>query len=276
MALHLGRRVIEQFAELQYEPTPKRIRAFTRGRAVVDTRNAVLVWEPKRVVPSYAVPVADLTGALLPANVAAAAEHPVRLGDDGPPVLDPRTPFPVHTTPGTSLTLRTDDAELPGAAFRCEDPELADYVVLDFAAFEEWREEDDRIYAHPRDPYKRIDVRQSSRHVVISRDGQRLAESRRPKLLFETHITPRCYLPAEDVRQDLLIPSDTRTECAYKGTARYWSAQLSGGVVPDLCWSYEEPLSDGVEVRGMICFFDERVDVMLDGIPQPRPVTPWS
>ncbi|MFC7619604.1 DUF427 domain-containing protein [Microlunatus sp. GCM10028923] len=276
MALQVGRRVIEQLSELQYEPTPKRIRAFAHGRALVDTRGAVLVWEPKRVVPSYAVPIADLAGTLIPADPTEAAEHPIRLGEGGPPVLDPGTAFTVHTTPGTSLTLRSDDGELPGAAFRCADPDLAGHVVLDFAAFDEWREEEDRIYAHPRDPFKRIDVRQGSRHVVISRDGQPLAESRRPKLLFETHIPPRYYLPAEDVRQDLLIPSDTRTECAYKGTARYWSARLPGGVVPDLCWSYEEPLSDAVEVRGLICFFDERVDLTLDGIPQPRPVTPWS
>lgn len=276
MALHVGRRVFEQLGELQFDPTSKRVRAFAFGQAVVDTRRAMIVWEPKRVVPSYAVPVEDLAGTLDLADPTSDEEHPVRLGAGGPPVLDPRTPFAVHTTPGTSLTIRSDEGELAGAAFRCDDPDLAGHVVLDFAAFDEWREEDDRIYAHPRDPYKRIDVRQGSRHVTISRDGQLLADSKRPKLLFETHIPPRYYLPREDVRLDLLISSDTRTECAYKGVAGYWSARLPAGIVRDLCWSYEEPLSDAAEVRGLICFFDERVDLTLDGIAQPRPVTPWS
>ncbi len=277
MTIHLGKRLIELYADLQYEPTSKRVRADVGQQTLVDTGRAVLVWEPKRVVPSYAVPAADVHGELIPSAADDdAVAHPVRLGDEGPPVLDPSTPFAVHTIPGVPLSIRAGDLILDGAAFRFDDPDLAGYVVLDFAAFDEWREEDDRIYAHPRDPFKRIDVRQSSRHVTIARDGQLLADSTRSKLLFETHITPRYYLPREDVRLDLLTESDTRSDCAYKGAARYWSARLAGGVVPDLSWSYEQPLSDAVEVRGLISFFNERVDLALDGVPQPRPVTPWS
>jgi uncharacterized protein (DUF427 family) len=277
MAIHLGKKLIELLGELQYEPTPKRVRANVGERALIDSRRAVLVWEPKRVVPSYAVPVEDVAAELTPtAADPDAAAHPVRLSDDGPPVLDPGTPFAVHSTPGEALSLRSGDVVLDGAAFRVADPALAGYVVLDFAAFDVWREEEDRIYAHPRDPFKRIDVRQGAQHVTVARDGQVLADSKRPKLLFETHITPRHYLPREDVRMDLLVESDSRSECAYKGEARYWSARLGDDVVPDLCWSYENPLSDATEVRDLICFYDEHVDLTIDGVPLPRPVTPWS
>jgi uncharacterized protein (DUF427 family) len=274
MALHIGAHLLELYGDLQYEPTAKRVRAIAQGRAVADTRRAVIVWEPKRVVPSYAVPEEDLDGKLVPAEPDTESEsHPVRIGGHAAPVLDPRTPFAVHTTPGEPLTIQSGDVTLEGAAFRPEDPDLAGYVVLAYTAFEEWREEEDRIYAHPRDPFKRIDVRQGSQHVTISRDGQLLADSTRPKLLFETHIAVRYYLPREDVRLDLMTPSDTRTECAYKGAATYWAAGPDG---PDLCWTIEDPLSDGSEVRDMVAFFNERVDITLDGVPQERPVTPWS
>jgi uncharacterized protein (DUF427 family) len=277
MAIHLGKRLIELYGDLQYEPTPKRVRANVGEQALIDSRRAVLVWEPKRIVPSYAVPVEDVAGELVPVPADDdAAAHPVRLGDDGPPVLDPRTPFAVHSTPGDALSIRSGDVVLDGAAFRFADPELAGLVVLDFAAFDVWREEEDRIYAHPRDPFKRIDVRQGAMHVTIARDGQVLADSKRPKLLFETHIPPRYYLPREDVRMELLSESDSRSECAYKGEARYWSADLGDGAVPDLCWSYERPLSDATEVRDLICFFNEHVDLTIDRVSVPRPVTPWS
>lgn len=276
MAIHLGKQLIELYGELQYEPTPKRVRAHVGEQPLIDSRRAVLVWEPKRVVPSYAVPVEDIAGDLIPASAADAEAHPVRLGEDGPPVLDPRTPFAVHSTPGEALTIRSGDVVLDGAAFRFADPDLAGFVVLDFAAFDVWREEEDRIYAHPRDPFKRIDVRQGAMHLTISRDGLLLADSKRPKLLFETHIAPRYYLPREDVRLDLLTDSDSRSECAYKGEARYWSANLGDATVPDLCWSYEQPLSDASEVRDLICFYNEHVDLTIDGVAVPRPVTPWS
>jgi uncharacterized protein (DUF427 family) len=277
MALHIGRHLVDLFGELQYEPTPKRVRALAGDWTVVDSRRAVLVWEPSRVVPSYAVPAQDVNGTLALAPPDPEAEsHPVRLGRDLPPVLDPSTPFAIHTTAGESLTIRNRQASLDGAAFRIRDPDLAEYLVLDFAAFDEWLEEDDRIVGHPRDPFKRIDVRKSSQHVTIARDGQVLADSTSPKLLFETHITPRYYLPREDVRLDLMTPSESRTLCAYKGQAKYWSVDLPGGVVPDLCWTYEQPLSDAIEVRDLVAFFNERVDITVDGVPQERPITPWS
>jgi uncharacterized protein (DUF427 family) len=105
----------------------------------------------------------------------------------------------------------------------------------------------------------------------VERDGQVLAESRQPVLVFETTLPMRTYLPRDDVRLDLLEPSPTRTACAYKGVASYLARAGE-----DLAWSYEDPLPDAGELAGLVCFFDERVDVTLDGEKRPRPVTPWS
>ena len=100
-----------------------------------------------------------------------------------------------------------------------------------------------------------------------------MAESRQPVLLFETHLPTRYYLPANDVNTNLLSPSETRTQCAYKGVAEYWSA---AGEFHDVAWTYHQPLHDAAPVKDMIAFFNERVDIIVDGQPQPRPRTPWS
>jgi uncharacterized protein (DUF427 family) len=272
MATRMGARFTGDLAELRYEPVAKRVRAVASGRTFADSRRAVLVWEPKRVVPSYAFPAADLRATLAPADAAPAPEHPVRLAEGGPPVLDPRTAFAVHTCAGEPLTLAGDGVTLPGAGFRPADADLGDHVVLDFAAFDEWLEEAEPIVGHPRDPFSRIDVRRSDSRVRIEVDGVVVAESAAARLLFETGITTRYYLPREDVRMELLTPSDTRTTCAYKGHATYWSV----GGHRDLAWTYDEPLSDVRDVAGYIAFLTERADVVVDGERLPRPVTPWS
>jgi uncharacterized protein (DUF427 family) len=271
MATHLSREMMRGLAALRYEPTSKRIRAFAGGQAIVDTRRGILVWEPKRVVPSYAVPDDDIQARLLPA---AASEGDQRA--DERPVLDPGISFSVHTTGGEPLTLESGAVALDGAGFRPKDADLNGYVVLDFKAFDEWLEEDERIVSHPHDPFSRIDVRRSSSRVQVEVDGVLVADSGAPKLLFETKITPRFYLPPDDVRMDLFAASQTRTTCAYKGQASYWTVTVNGNEHRDLAWSYEEPLSDAADIRDYICFFNERVDVIVDGERRVRPVTPWS
>jgi uncharacterized protein (DUF427 family) len=270
MAVQMFPQFVRLLDELRYEPTGKRIRALVDGSTVVDTTGAMIVWEPRRVVPTYAVPVADVRGELVPAPAGDVPQRPVRLRSGVPPVLDPSTAFGAHTTAGEPLTLRTAGEVRTGVAFRPADPDLAGFVLLDFDAFD-WLEEDDEIVSHPRDPFHRVDIRHSSRHVRVERDGQVLAESTRPVLVFETSLPARTYLPRDDVRLDLLEPSPRRTACEYKGVASYLAL---GG--KDLAWSYEAPLPDAGELTGLVCFFDERVDVTVDGVKRPRPVTPWS
>jgi uncharacterized protein (DUF427 family) len=252
MSILLGKVQRAQLGDLRHEPTAKWVRAFVGDQAVVDSTRPVLVWEPRRPVPSYAVPVEDLHAELLPVS----AE-----GSDGHVVLHPGIPFSRHSTPGEAFTIRTPGRDLDSAAFRPADPDLAGLVVVDFAAFDAWREEDEIIRGHPRDPYHRVDVRRSSRHLRVELEGQVLADTRRPTLVFETNLPTRYYLPREDVRVELK-PSDTRTICAYKGEACYWS--VPGG--EDLVWGYEQPLPDAAGLAGLVAFYDEKVQVTVDGI----------
>jgi uncharacterized protein (DUF427 family) len=270
MSTRLRDVLMREFDELRYEPTDKRIRGMLGDATVVDSTRALLVWEPKRIVPTYAVPIDDVSGEIAAAT-AGTAEEPSdapRLGARR--VLDPRIPFRVHTVDGEPLTIRAGGGP-EAEAFRPADPDLHDYVILDFGSFDAWFEEDEPNVAHPRDPFHRIDILHGSRQVRVEAEGQVLAESSRPYLLFEPPLPVRYYLPSEDVCTELLEPSDTRTYCAYKGRAAYWS--FAG---EDVAWTYREPLREAAEITGRIAFFDERVDVVVDGRRHERPVTPWS
>ena len=259
---------------LRYEPIDKRIRGSLGDQTVVDSTRAVIVFEPKRVVPSYAVPTDDIDAELEPEQAPDATDPQAVDAPqlEGIPVFDPSIPFSVHTSEGEPLSVRARGATREGAAFRLSDPELSDYVVLDFDSFDAWYEEDERNFAHPRDPFHGVDVVASSRPVRVESDGEVLGESSGALFLFEPPLPVRYYLPPEDVRTDLLRPSDTKTFCAYKGQASYWSF----GDEEDLVWSYPEPLRDAAEVIGRLAFFNERVDITVDGERLRRPRTPWS
>ncbi len=250
----------EARSRLRHEPVERRVRATIGSDVVVDTTRPVLVWEPRRVVPSYAVPAEDIRAEL--------AFAPASNGDV-PGVLHPGIPFSVHTAAGQPVTI----GDRTGAGFRPADEDLAGYVVLDFDAFDEWYEEDERIFGHPREPFHRVDVRRSSRPLRIEVGGEVVAETTAARLAFETSLPVRFYLPREDIRVPLR-PSERRTYCPYKGEASYWSLDAGGRAREDLGWSYEQPLPDAAELTGLVAFWDERVDVFLDGVQRPRPTGP--
>ena len=181
-------------------------------------------------------------------------------------VLHPGVPFAVHTTAGEPVSI----AGRAGAGFRLRDEDLAGYVALDFAAFDAWYEEDESVAGHPRDPFHRVDVRRSARPVRIEVDGDVVAETTRARLLYETSLPVRYYLPREDVRVEL-EPGERRTYCPYKGQASYWSLDAGGRRRKDLGWSYEAPLPDVAAIAELIAFWDERADVFLDGERRERP-----
>src|SRR5215470_15336630 len=163
---------------LRYEPTAQRVRACVGGEPVADTCEARLV------VPTYAVRIAALTAQLVRGGAESGADEDggVRLpAISSRPILDPSVPFDAHTCAGTAFDVIAGEETGAAAAFRPADPDLADYVILDFAAFE-WREEDEPVISHPHDPFSRIDVLRSSRHVRIELDGRLLAESSRPMM----------------------------------------------------------------------------------------------
>lgn len=152
---------------------------------------------------------------------------------------------------------------------------LEGYVGFAFDAMDTWLEEEDEIVGHAPDPYHRIDVRNTSRHVRVSLDGKLLADSSHARVLFETSLPPRWYMPREDVVAELK-ESDLRTTCAYKGHARYWTVPDAGEDGENLVWSYPEPLPEAEAVRELVAFFNERVDLDIDGERQSRPDGPWS
>jgi uncharacterized protein (DUF427 family) len=158
---------------------------------------------------------------------------------------------------------------VPDEAVRRPGPE--GLVELDWNAMDEWLEEDEVAFGHVRDPYHRIDVRPTSRRVRASLHGETLAESTRTVALFETSLPTRWYFPPEDVRTDLLRPSDTRTTCAYKGQASHWSTERD----EDVGWTYEKPEREVAPIEGRIAFYNERVELEVDGERQERPRTPW-
>jgi uncharacterized protein (DUF427 family) len=219
------------FDELTYYPTARWIRGTRSCGTVVDSRNAILVWEPGRNVPIYAFPTDDL--ALSPTN----------------------------------------DAEALGVR-HFDDPELVGYVTLDWDALEHWYEEDEEVFVHPRDPFVRVDALHSSRHVRVERDGALLADSEDPILVFETGLPTRYYLPESDVEASLLADSDRQTGCPYKGFASYCDVVLDDRRHSGLFWCYKSPFGEVSEIKGYLAPYNERVDLMIDGVPQDRPAAP--
>lgn len=267
MALRLADHLSSVMDRLRYEPVAQRVRCSRGGVPVVDTTGAALVWEPRRVVPVYAVPEEDLTADLSPTE-------PAPVPDDVPRVLGPGR-FALHLAEGETLDVSVGGTVLPKAAFKPADPDLAGMVVLDWEPFD-WTEEDQPVMGHPHDLFKRIDVLRSERHVVVSLDGQVLADTHDARALHETGLPVRWYLPRDDVRMDLLEPSETTSVCAYKGRASYFSVIGAGPGGEDLAWTYPDPLHDAEEVRDRIVFFSERTDLTVDGEPVERPATFWS
>ncbi len=237
------------------EPTPKRIRVELGGQTIADSRRAMLLHE-SGLQPIYYFPPGDVRADVLEPSdrhshcpkKGQASYFTLRVGERV--VKDGAWYYP---------------APLDGA------PPIKDLVAFYWDRVDRWLEEAEEVVVHPRDPYHRIDVIRSERHVRVSLDGRLLAESRRPVALFESNLPPRWYLPREDVIAEL-DPSDTVTRCPYKGTAGYYS--VAG--VKDLVWHYEEPRPEVAGIKGLLCFFNERVDIELDGELQERPETPFS
>ncbi len=242
---------------VRVERGPKRVRVYLNGELVADTRTPFLVWEHP-YYPTYYLPASDVRATLIAADE---TDHSPSRGDGE--VLHVK----VATATAERAALRYPDSPLES---------LRELVRIDWNAMSEWLEEDEPVYTHPRDPYKRIDILASSRHVRVEIDGVTVADSRQPRILFETGLPARYYLPLPDVRIDLLRPSDTVTHCPYKGAASYWSVDTGRDRHQDLVWIYRAPLPESQKVAGLACFYNEKVDIYLDGERQERPRTPFS
>jgi len=247
-------------ALVRTEPCARRIRVMVNGVFVADTTTAVYVFEQGHL-PVYYFPRDDVRFDLLEPTTT--STHCPRKGN------------------ATYWTVVVGDERREDAVWAYPEPldsvaELAGYVAFWWDRVDAWFEEDDEVFKHARDPYKRIDVLQSSRHVQVMIDGVTVADSTRPRLLFETGLPVRYYLPKLDVRVDLLRPSDTHSVCPYKGTASYHDVVLPSGTHSDIVWHYPAPIPEIPKIEGLLCFFNEKVDIVVDGVLQERPVSPWS
>ncbi len=246
---------------LHFERSPRRVRVLYAGEIVADSNRVMLLHEANHL-PVYYFPVED-----------------VRMDLMTPTGHSTHCPY---KGVASYWSLRAGGRVAENAAWGYQDPVpesdyLKGYVAFYWNQMDAWFEEDDEVFVHPRDPYHRVDVVNSSRHVQVVVAGAIVAETRRPRLLFETGLPTRYYIPKLDVRMDLLEASDTATRCPYKGTASYWSARIGDVCVRDIAWSYPTPIPECPKIENLVAFFNERVDALyVDGELMARPKTPWS
>jgi uncharacterized protein (DUF427 family) len=243
---------------VRVETSAKRVRVLFGGQIIADSTRPKLVWE-KPYYPTYYIPADDVRTEALVAT--AETDHSPSRGD-----------AQVHD-------VVVGERRAPGAVRWYTEPripELTDTVRIDWAAMDAWFEEDEQVYVHPRDPYKRVDILQSSRHVRVEIDGVTVADSTKPRLLFETSLPTRYYVPKTDVRLDLLTPTDLVTHCPYKGSAEYYNVATGDTTHENLVWWYRNPTRESEQIAGYVCFYNEKVDIYVDGELQQRPRTPFS
>jgi uncharacterized protein (DUF427 family) len=244
------------------EPIDKWVRGRVDGRVVVESREPLLVWQGP-FPPVYAFRLDEVAdGVLQP------VEAPTAGGFS----------FFAPQLPVTQWYDVTSGGHVEHcAAWTLDDDALHDRVVLTWEPGRlEWTEEDEAVTGHPRDPHKRVEALPSSRHVEVAIADVVVASSTRPVLLFETDLPTRFYLPPEDVRLDLLEATDNTSVCPYKGRADgYWSWP-GPPQVANIAWSYSDPAPAVGAVRGRVAFYNELVDITVDGVPQQRPRSPFS
>ena len=238
---------------LYLESCPRRVRVVLAGQSVADSTAVQLLHPPGRT-PTYLFP----------------REH-VRTEWFEP---SDRQRYDPGMGPATYWNVRIGNRRAVEGAYSWERPPrsatgIAGLIAFDWDAMDGVFEEDEEVFVHPRDPYTRIDVLRTSRRVRVSSRGTLLADSTGSRMLIESGLPVRWYLPRDDVRTDLLAPSYSTTRCPYKGVAHYWSLRLDGRLEKDIVWTYPEPFHDAEAVRGLLCFVDERVDLEVEDAPRP-------
>jgi uncharacterized protein (DUF427 family) len=246
--------------KVEVEPSPRWVRVVFNGATIADSKRVKLLRETDQR-PVYYFPREDVRMDLLEPS-------------------DQQTHCP-YRDDASYWTIRVGDRVADNAAWSYLDPlpereDIKEHVAFYWDKVDAWYEEAEQIYGHPRDPYHRVDVLDSTRHVRVVINGQTVAETSRPRLLFETGHPTRYYIPQQDVRMDLLTATGKHTRCPYKGEASYWTAKVGSTELPDIVWSYLDPIEECPKIRGYLSFFNEKVDIYVDGELQARPITAWS
>jgi uncharacterized protein (DUF427 family) len=216
------------------------------GGWIADSENVVLLHEPGRYPVAY-FPLDDVTDGVL-----APTEHTSRHRDFGPTAW-----YTVSAGAASRERAAYRHTELPDHA-----GELGDRVVFAWRAMEAFYEEEERIVGHAADPYHRIDIRQSSRHLTVRHDGRVIADTERPLALYESGFAPRWYAPRADIDESALTPVEVQTFCPYKGICSYFDI----GDASRAAWSYEDAWTDVARVAGLVSFEADKVEIYLDGV----------
>src|SRR5262245_25876549 len=241
--------------------SPRHVRVFFGGETIADSKHAKLLREAE-VLPAYYFPKEDVRTDLFIASSF-------------------KTQCPVKGE-ASYWTIRSGGQSAESAAWSYLNPApaaaaLKDHFAFDWPKMDRWMEEDEQLFKHARDPYKRVDALPSRRHVRVVIDGHTVAETRRPHLVFETNHPVRYYIPQEDVRMAMLVPSVTTSRCPYKGPASYWSVKIGNEQFTDLVWGYMDPIPEMPKIKGLVCFWHERgCDIYVDGEQVERPQTKWA
>jgi uncharacterized protein (DUF427 family) len=247
--------------KIVFEPSPRRVRVMAGGETVADSTAMRLLHEPNHL-PVYYFPRGDVRMDLLQETA-----HETHCPWKGV---------------ARYWSVVTGAGSIENAAWSYETPypqvaDVAGYVSFYWSKMDHWYEEDEEVFVHARDPYKRVDVVESARPVEVILGGETVASTTRARFLFETGLPTRYYIPREDVRTGLLEPSDTRTQCPYKGIAAYHSVRVGGQLFEDIVWYYPEPIAECPRINDRLCFFNEHVDaILVGGKAVPRPETQWS
>lgn len=237
------------------EPSERWIRVRFNGEITADSRRTLLLREAAGRL-AYYFPEEDVVMKYL---------EPGQSGSDGRRYFDIRVGDRVSKN--AAWIYNEPPSELDG---------LRGYFTFQWKKMDHWYEEDEEVFVHPRDPYHRVDMIGSSRHVRVELNGVILAESPRPTIVYETSLPPRYYLPMEDIRMELMKKTKAKTRCPYKGEASYWSINVSGESYRNFIWAYEDPIAEATKIRGLLCFFSEKIDLFVEGELQERHITPWS
>jgi uncharacterized protein (DUF427 family) len=248
---------------IHFEASPRRVRVKFGGEWIADSTDMVLMYEVNHL-PIYYFPVKDVRLDIL---------HPTD-----------HTSHCQYKGDASYWTIEAGGQTSENAVWAYQTPfdevtaiNLQDYCAFYWDRVDQWFEEDEEIFVHPRDPHKRIDTIPSSRSVKVMLGGEAVAETTRAHFLFETGLPTRYYIPAEDVRMDLLSRSDTQTRCPYKGVSSYWTANVGGQKFEDIVWSYPDPVPECPKLKGLLCFFNEQADaIFVDGKEIAKPVTKWT
>ena len=243
------------------EDSPRRVRVVFNGVTVADS-GAMKMMHETRHIPVYYFPLDDVRMDLL--EKSDHSSHCPHKGD------------------ASYWHVKVGDRVAENAMWSYEAPfdnvpQAKGLAAFYWGRMDHWYEEDEEIFIHARDPFKRVDTTPSSRRVVVTLGGEVVADTKRAHFLFETGLPTHYYIPKDDVRMDLLAPTKLKTGCPYKGVAAYFSATVGGQAFENIVWTYPDPVAECPKIKDLLCFFNEKVDaITVDGKEVAKQVTPWS